>query len=79
MPVSVLSRWGNSLALKVPKEAAIHFKEGDHFDVISDEDGLHFKRARKIRKYAISDVLETISSGEGGELDWGAPCGREIW
>ena len=79
MPVSVLSKWGNSLALRVPKEVTRHFKEGDHFDVISDADGLHFRKSRKIRKYTISDVLETVSPAENGEMDWGSPRGREIW
>lgn len=79
MPVSVLSRWGNSLALRVPKEAAEHFKEGDHFDVVSDESGLHFRKARKIKKYDINDVLESISSEENREMDWGHATGKEIW
>ncbi len=79
MPVSVLSKWGNSLALRVPKEVSGNFKEGDHFDVFSDESGLHFRKARKIRKYDITDVLETISGEKQSEMDWGKGSGKEIW
>ena len=78
MPMSVLSKWGNSLALRVPKEAIGQFKEGDHFDVFSDESGLHFKKARKIKKYEIEDVLESLSSEPSGEMDWGKASGKEI-
>lgn len=79
MPVSVLSKWGNSLALRVPKEASSLFKEGDHFDVVSDESGLYFRKARKIKKYNINEVLETLSKEENKELDWGNASGKEIW
>ena len=79
MPVSVLSKWGNSLALRVPKEASGQFKEGDHFDVFSDESGLHFKKARKIKKYDIKEVLESISPELAEEMDWGKESGKEIW
>ena len=79
MPVSVLSKWGNSLALRVPKEASGQFKEGDHFDVFSDESGLHFRKARKIKKYAIKEVLESLPAEPGGEMDWGKASGKEIW
>ena len=78
MQVSVLSKWGNSLALRVPKEAAGHFKEGDHFDVFSDESGLHFRKARKIKKYNIKEVLESLPT-DPGEMDWGKASGKEIW
>ena len=79
MTVSVLSKWGNSLALRVPKEALGNFKEGDHFDVSCDESGLHFKKVRKIKQYDITDVLETISGDRHPELEWGKASGKEIW
>lgn len=79
MPVSVLSKWGNSLALRVPKEASSYFKEGDQFNVYSDETGLHFKKARKIKKYDIQEVLESISPEASGEMDWGKASGKELW
>lgn len=78
MPVSILSKWGNSLALRVPQEALGQFKEGDHFHIFSDESGLHFKKARKIKKYDIKEVLESLSP-EPGEMDWGKASGKEIW
>lgn len=76
---SVLSKWGNSLALRVPREAACQFKEGDHFNVFADESGLHFKKARKIKKYDINEVIESLSPKEDREIDWGEASGKEIW
>ena len=78
MLVSVLSKWGNSLALRVPKEASSNFKEGDQFNVYSDESGLHFRKARKIKKYDIKEVLESLSAEPDGEMDWGQASGKEI-
>ena len=79
MPVSVLSKWGNSFALRVPKEASGNFKEGDHFDVFSDESGLHFRKARKIKKYDIKEVLESLPAEPRGEMVWGKSSGKELW
>lgn len=79
MTETVLSKWGNSLALRVPKEVIGDFKEGDHFDVSSDTAGLHFRKARCIKHHSINEVLETVSCTDEGEMDWGDPCGREIW
>lgn len=79
MPISILSKWGNGLALKVPKDATGNFKEGDHFDVTADEAGLHFRKARNIKRYAINEVLETISPENNEEMDWGKPSGKELW
>ena len=79
MPVSVLSKWGNSLALRVPKDASGQFKEGDHFDVFSDESGLHFRKTRKIKKYDIKEVLESLPVEPDGEMDWGNASDKEIW
>lgn len=79
MSVSVLSKWGNSFALRMPKDVMSNYKEGDHFEVMDDFDGLHFKKARNIKKYDIKDVLEILSSDKNGEIDWGKPSGKEIW
>lgn len=79
MSVSILSKWGNSLALRVPKEASSNFKEGDHFEVYSDDTGLHFRKARKIKQYTINEVLESLAHEKSGEMDWGKASGKEIW
>lgn len=78
MPVSVLSKWGNSLALRVPGEVSGNFKAGDHFEVYADESGLHFRKARQIKKYDIKDVLETLPQESQSEMDWGRDSGKEI-
>lgn len=78
MPVNVLSKWGNSLTLRVPKETSSYFKEGDHFDVFSDESCLHFKKANKIKKYDIKEVIESLSPEANGEMDWGNASEKEI-
>ena len=79
MQTSVLAKWGNSLALRVPKEAADHFREGDHFEVVADDAGLRFKKTRQVRKYRIDEVLETLPQEDNNEMDWGSPVGKEIW
>lgn len=67
MRKSVLFKWGNSLALRIPK-------------VEANDQGLTFRHVRKIRRYSMDEVLDSLHSvKEQQELDWGAPAGKEVW
>lgn len=82
MQESILSKWGNSLALRVPKDvlARSGLKEGDAFFVEVGDQAITFRRARKIRRYRMEEVLDSLHSvEEHPEVDWGTPVGKEIW
>ena len=62
MQESILFKWGNSLVLRIPKDvlADAGLKEGDAFSVEASDQGLTFRRVRKIRRYSMDEVLSLI-------------------
>jgi antitoxin MazE len=73
-------KWGNSLAVRIPREAAeragIH--EGDSVAVTATNDGVTF--ARKRRQYRMEDFAKRMTPENQPELvDWGPPVGKEFW
>lgn len=76
-----VSKWGNSLALRLPKEILNqqHVKEGDVLSVESEGAVIMLKKSRKITRYHLSDVLDGFKSGSAcPAYDWGDPFGREL-
>jgi antitoxin MazE len=78
---TTVSKWGNSLAVRIPqaiaKEARLH--EGDSVALNLDRDGsIVLRSARK--KYELSDLVSQITpKNRHNETDWGGPVGAEIW
>lgn len=82
MQESILFKWGNSLVLRIPKDvlADAGLKEGDAFSVEASDQGLTFRRVRKIRRYSMEEVLNSLRSVEKPqEISWGVPSGKEVW
>lgn len=82
MQESILFKWGNSLVLRIPKDvlADAGLKEGDAFSVEASDQGLTFRRVRKIRRYSMEEVLNSLRSVEKPqEISWGVPAGKEVW
>ncbi len=81
MATAQLARWGNSLALRIPKPLAedAQLREGDPVTVTVDrEGGLVIKAAR--RRYKLEQLVSRISAkNRHEEVDWGRPKGRETW
>lgn len=81
MATTQLAKWGNSLALRIPKALAdgAGLKEGDPVRVhAASGGGLVIKRAR--RKHSLRRLVAKITAGNRHEeTDWGRPVGREVW
>lgn len=59
---------------------SVLFKRDDASSVETSDQGLTFRRVRKIRRYSMDEVLNSLRSvKEQQELDWGAPAGKEVW
>lgn len=78
---STISKWGNSLAVRIPaamaKQAGLG--EGDSVKL-----GLNRDRAIVLhpatRKYELSDLVARIThKNRHRETDWGPPQGKESW
>ena len=76
-----LSKWGHSLALRVPKAAAISagLKEGDKLSLTVAQDGSLVIRALR-PKYTLDELVAGITkTNRHDEIDWGKPAGKEVW
>jgi antitoxin MazE len=76
---ATISRWGNSLALRIPKSAidAAGLHEGDVVDVQEDGGVLRIARTRRID---IDEMIESLDPATiHAEVNWGPPVGREVW
>ena len=74
-----IGKWGNSLALRLPRKLAedIGLVEGATVDLRVEGDALVVVSARK--RYRLADLLaETKPEARHGETDWGAPRGKEV-
>jgi antitoxin MazE len=76
-----LAKWGNSLAVRIPKPVAVAAKlrTGDDLEVEVEGPG----RVR-IRKPKRKPTLEQLVAGitpenQHSETDWGEPVGKELW
>jgi antitoxin MazE len=76
-----LARWGNSLAVRIPKETLkqADLQEGDRLMLVSAKPGelvLTARRKRRTLKELVSAITpENLHS----EADWGQPVGKELW
>ena len=75
-------KWGNSLAVRVPK--GIAQKAGvsvdDTLDVDVDDAGAIVLTPRRRQKYRLSDLLKGMTKENmHDDIDFGRPVGREAW
>lgn len=75
-----VARWGNSLALRIPQEAArkLGLTEGSDVSVVVKDQSITVRRSRRIT--TLDELLEGVTpETAGGEIDFGPPVGKEIW
>ncbi len=75
-----VKKWGNSLALRIPKAFASQTKiREDEFVNLTLEDNRIFIELSK-EKLTLKDLVDKIDeSNLHGELDFGEPVGNEQW
>jgi antitoxin MazE len=75
-----VTRWGNSLAVRIPKALAeqTDLREGSEVE-LSISDGALTVRPRA-RSYKLEELLDQITpQNRHDEIDWGEPQGKEAW
>ena len=81
MATTQLAKWGNSLAVRIPKALAeeAQLREGEPLTVtVARQGGLAIKRGR--RRYRLSQLVARISAkNRHGETNWGKRQGMEVW
>jgi antitoxin MazE len=74
-------KWGNSLAVRVPKSVAsqIGLKAQDDLE-IEVQDGNVVLKPHLCRVYRLDDLVKRITKKNRHDaIDTGGPVGREIW
>ena len=75
-----ISKWGNSLGVRIPKAVAMEvgLDEGANVDVRVSGKNLVLAPAR--RDYSLRELVAGITSkNRHREIDWDMPVGDEIW
>ncbi|MEC4983620.1 MAG: AbrB/MazE/SpoVT family DNA-binding domain-containing protein [Oscillatoria sp. PMC 1068.18] len=78
--MSTVSRWGNSLAIRIPKNIAdkINLKEGTAISIAVTDNNIVI--TPKKTKYTLEELLAGANSNDfEGEYNWGEPVGEEVW
>lgn len=78
-------KWGNSLALRVPKAFAdeIGASDGKGAEMIVSNGRLVIevtRTRRRKRRYSLNELVAGITpNNRHEEIDWGPPVGNEAW
>jgi antitoxin MazE len=75
-----IQKWGNSLALRIPKSFAAHsnIEQGSVVD-LSLDNGRMIVEAKE-QEYSLDELLAQVTkSNLHSEIDFGAPVGKEVW
>jgi len=76
---ATIRKWGNSLALRLPRAVAAQIRvgDGDAVELKVDDNGLVVRPARK--RYRLAALLRGITPRNArSETDWGRPVGKEL-
>jgi antitoxin MazE len=77
-----VSRWGNSLGLRIPQEGVeqLHLRAGEQVSLEIGSGQIVIRPARRRKKWTEAELLKGVTPDMvHGEIDWGPPVGREIF
>ena len=80
MPKAKIAKWGNSLAVRIPKTVAeqARLQEGDAILIEVPEGQIRLRPAQRIP--TLKELVAQITpENRHREIDWGPDVGREIW
>ncbi len=76
-----VKKWGNSLALRIPKALAeeVGLESGSRVELIAENGRLHVISVKRPR-YTLEELVAQITpENRHGEWDTGPPVGKEVW
>ena len=75
-----ITKWGNSLGVRIPKAVAMDIGLDEGADVELKVSGRNLVLAPVHREYDLKELVAAITpKNRPRETDWGAPVGNEIW
>ena len=75
-----IQKWGNSLALRIPKSFAAHsnIEQGSVVDLSLDNGRMIVEPAQE--QYSLEELLARVTKKNlHSEVDFGLPVGKEVW
>ncbi|HEY4501596.1 MAG TPA: AbrB/MazE/SpoVT family DNA-binding domain-containing protein [Candidatus Paceibacterota bacterium] len=83
MKTTVIRKWGNSIAVRLPKASARKFglREGTTVRIIEEEKTKSLSlRSLHEHEYTLKELLSRVTPKNRHKLiDWGPPQGKEVW
>lgn len=78
--IAKISRWGNSLGIRIPKSALerAQLREGDDVDVVAAEDGSLVVR-RAVPRRSLDELAAAITPQNRHDDAFPEPVGNERW
>lgn len=76
-----VQKWGNSLAVRLPKLATANLglKQGSFVSIITSAKAISIKPVAR-KEETLRDMIKKISRKNiHSEIDWGKPVGKEVW
>lgn len=76
-----VKKWGNSLALRIPKSFALNanLRQDELVDISVDKERIIITPIGE-KEYSLDNLLAGVSEDNlHGEFDTGAPVGKEVW
>ena len=81
MYTTSIKKWGNSLALRIPKHVAdeLHIDHNTEVELQVEQGELHIK-PKAVPHYSLDQLLEQITpENTHSEIETDSPLGNEIW
>ena len=78
--LTTIQRWGNSLAVRIPKPFALQTELGENSEVDISLEGDRIVVSPVAKEWKLDDLLAGITSGNAHkEMSWGDRAGGEAW
>lgn len=78
--ITTIQRWGNSLAIRIPKAFAEQAELDEADEVEISIEGCTITLRPAPRKWTLEELVKGITaSNRHDPVDWGKPVGKEVW
>lgn len=77
-----VSRWGNSLGVRIPQEGVkrLGLKDGESVEMEITANSITIRPSKQRKKWTEAELLKGVTPDMvGGEVDWGPPVGKEVY
>lgn len=79
-----VQKWGNSYAIRIPKQMAedLNLTEGSSVDIKHTNKSATLKpvHTQKEKALSLAELMRGVKRSDVPELiDWGKPVGKEVW